>query len=231
MGAIRAIELSNVYVAYAGSGKPALHSVSLSVELGKLVVVTGPNGAGKTTLVETCLGLLKPVSGSAKLLGVDTRSTQISRVRRRCGYLPQNFMRPPSEAYTARHVIAMGLASLKRVLEPLTISDLERIERVARELGIEDLLDRPLGRLSGGQQQRVFLARVFVREPLVAFLDEPFSSLDPEARSVVASYIRRYVDEKRATVVVVSHVLEPLEELADMVVELRDGRVARVRSR
>ncbi len=225
------IKLSNVYVAYSGSGRPALIGVNLSIGEGVVVLITGPNGAGKTTLLETCLGLLKPIKGYVRLLGVDTRSRLISRVRRLCGYLPQDFMRPPYESFKVKYVIAMGLASLKGAFEPLTVSDLEKIRRVARDFGIEELLDKPIGRLSGGQQQRVFLARVFVRSPKVLFLDEPFSSLDRESRRFVAEYVRRYVDEHRATALVVSHDTLPLNDFADMEVELVSGRVVRVDTR
>jgi len=76
-------------------------------------LITGPNGAGKTTLLETCLGLLKPMRGRALLLGVDTRRRRIIHARRRCSYVPQNFMKPPYEAYTALHVILLGFSAYK----------------------------------------------------------------------------------------------------------------------
>jgi len=224
----RVVELENVYVRYSGSGRPAIRGVTLSLERPGIALVVGPNGAGKTTLIETCLGLLKPFRGRAKLFGVDTRSRRIAWARRLCSYVPQDFAKPPHESYTARQVIAMGLAPMKTAFEPLTSSEERAIEEAARELGIEDLLDRPIGTLSGGQQQRVFIARALVRRPLAMFLDEPFSSIDPESRHYIARVLRRYADERRALIVVVSHDTEPLRGLADAVIEMRDGRVVRV---
>ncbi|MCX8204919.1 MAG: ATP-binding cassette domain-containing protein [Candidatus Nezhaarchaeota archaeon] len=124
-------------VAYSGFGRPAIHDVTLSIGLGKYALITGHNGAGKTTLIEACLGLLKPVKGYAKLLGVDTGSRSVIKARRLCSYVPQNFMRPPYDHYTAHQVIAMGLASLNDGRP----KDYDRLVAWAAEtLGIEGLL-------------------------------------------------------------------------------------------
>lgn len=224
-----AIQFENVYVAYSGSGRPALRDVSISIGLDRLILVTGPNGAGKTTFLETCLGLLKPVKGCVRLMGVDTRSRSIIRVRRMCSYLPQDFMRPPYESYTAKRVIAMGLASMKGCFEPLTRSENDYILEIARMLGIVDLLNKPIGKLSGGQQQRVFIARALVRRPLIALLDEPFSSIDKESRKSIAEILRRYVDRFNSLVVIVSHDVNPVENYANGVLEFKDGILINVR--
>ena len=213
-----------MWVAYSGSGRPAIVGVSLSVPLGVMVLVTGPNGAGKTTLLETCLGLLKPIRGRALLLGVDTRSRGIVEVRRRCSYVPQDFMRAPHESYTARRVVELGLA-----LSPLGArAASERVEWAAKLLGIEDLLDRPIGTLSGGEQQKVYIARAMARRPDVLFLDEPFSSLDRESRAAVAKAIREYVNERGATALVVSHDVSPVLGLVDTIVRMNGGKIVEV---
>lgn len=222
------IELNSVWVKYSGSGRPAIMDVSLDIRKPCLVLVTGPNGAGKTTLLETCLGLLKPYRGIAKLLGVDTRDKRIVFARRKCSYVPQDFMKPPHTAYTVKQVIAMGFASSKSAFEPLTRSDEEKISRIAELFGINDLMNKPIGKLSGGQQQRVFLARALVRDPQLLFLDEPFSSIDPGSRSHIAEILGDYVRENRSVAMIVSHDIKPLKELADMVVELYNGTVREV---
>jgi len=219
-----AVSLTNVSVAYTGSDRPAIRDITISIPLGKLVVVTGPNGAGKTTLIETCLGLLKPVKGVAKLLGVDTRSRSIVKIRRFCSYVPQDFMRPPHDHYTAYQVISMGLAQLSGY------SDRDgRITAIAGKLGIEELLDKPIGMLSGGEQQRVFIARALVRKPRVLFLDEPFSCIDTGSRRLVAETIYEYVEREGATAVIVSHELSPLQGLADALIKMDSGRVTEIR--
>lgn len=215
------VSLERVWVAYAGSDRPAIADVSLRVGAKNLIHVTGPNGAGKTTLLETCLGLLKPLRGKALLFGVDTRRRDVIRARRMCSYVPQNFMRPPYEHYTAKQVALMGLCELHK-----RIGDLRKdIESYARELGISDLMDRPIGALSGGQQQKVFLLRAFLRSPKLLLLDEPFSSLDYDSRFALAEILKEYVDENHASVILVSHVSEGNIFSAGIKIVMERGRI------
>lgn len=230
MGAIQgeAVRLSDVWVAYSGSGRPAIKEINLKIDYNSLVLITGPNGAGKTTLIETCLGLLKPIRGEVFLLGVNTKSRKIIKVRRKCSYVPQDFMKPPYESYTAKHVIKLGLATDMYLFG---LSDLEikrRILNVAKMLQIEDLLDRPIGTLSGGQQQKVYIARALVREPKVLFLDEPFSSIDEESRYVIAKVVHEYVHQKKACALVVSHDVDPIIDLSDIIVHMDNGKITNV---
>jgi len=219
------VNLKDVWVAYSGSDRPAMRNINLTVPLGKLVLITGPNGAGKTTLIETCLGLLKPYRGSAYLFGVDTRSWRIRHARRMCGFVPQDFMKPPFEAYTVRHVIRLGFAPYKAIFESLTEDEDRRVRRVSELLEIEDLLDRPIGTLSGGQQQRAVIARALVRKPKALFLDEPFSSLDSDGRRLISKVVREYVSAMDASVIIVSHDVNPIIDYADVVVRMENGRI------
>ena len=220
-----AVKLRNVWVAYSGSDRPAMRNINLTVPPGRLILITGPNGAGKTTLIETCLGLLKPYRGSAHLFGVDTRSWKVRYARRMCGFVPQDFMKPPFEAYTVRHVIRLGFAPYKSIFESLTEDEDMRIRWVSELLEIEDLLDRPIGTLSGGQQQRAVIARALVRKPKALFLDEPFSSLDKEGRRLISRVVREYVSAEDASVIVVSHDVNPIIDYADIVVRMENGRI------
>ena len=219
------VKLRDVWVAYSGSDRPAMRNINLTVSLGKLLLITGPNGAGKTTLIETCLGLLKPYRGSAYLFGVDTRSWRVRYSRKMCGFVPQDFMKPPFETYTVRHVIRLGFAPYKSIFESLTEDENRRIQRISELLEIEDLLDRPIGTLSGGQQQRAVIARALARRPKALFLDEPFSSLDREGRKLISSVIREYVDSEGASVIIVSHDVNPIIDYADIVVKMENGRI------
>ena len=219
------VKLKNVWVAYSGSDRPAMRNINLTVSLGKLLLITGPNGAGKTTLIETCLGLLKPYRGSAYLFGVDTRSWRVRYSRKMCGFVPQDFMKPPFETYTVRHVIRLGFAPYKSIFESLTEDENRRIQRISELLEIEDLLDRPIGTLSGGQQQRAVIARALARRPKALFLDEPFSSLDREGRKLISSVIREYVNSEGASVIIVSHDVNPIIDYADIVVKMENGRI------
>lgn len=214
-----ALRLEDVWVSYSGSGRPAIREVNLSLSSGESVLITGPNGAGKTTLLETCLGLLKPFRGEAFLFGVNTKSRRVADVRKLCGYVPQNFMKPPEESYTVRQVISMGLAPLGSLRTELEA----RIDGISSLLGIGKLMEEPFGRLSGGQQQRVMIARALVRKPKLLLLDEPFSSMDLEMRSILAEVLRDYSAREDAAMVVVSHDSVPLN--LDRVIRMNCGRV------
>ncbi|MEM4581162.1 MAG: ATP-binding cassette domain-containing protein [Candidatus Korarchaeum sp.] len=214
-----ALRLEDVWVSYSGSGRPAIREVNLSLSSGESVLITGPNGAGKTTLLETCLGLLKPFRGEAFLFGVNTKSRRVADVRKLCGYVPQNFMKPPEESYTVRQVISMGLAPLGSLRTELEA----RIDDISSLLGIGKLMEEPFGRLSGGQQQRVMIARALVRKPKLLLLDEPFSSMDLEMRSILAEVLRDYSAREDAAIVVVSHDSVPLN--LDRVIRMNCGRV------
>jgi len=138
-------------------------------------------------------------------------------------------MRSPYESYTVKQVIAMSLLSIKGSPSTLTLDDLYRIKNIAKLLGIDNLLNEPIGKLSGGQQQRVFLARALVREPLVLFLDEPFSSIDSESREYITLLIDRYTRERNATTLIVSHIISrELSRVADAVVTMYNGELVNI---
>ncbi len=207
------VRLKNVYVAYSGSRKPTIRDVTLSLDSG-IYVITGPNGAGKTTLLETIIGLLKPYRGEAYLLGVNTRSRSIFRVRRRCSYVPQDFMKPPSEAYTGLDVIKLGLVFNR--------NGLNDVVDLAKKLNALDLLEKPFGKLSGGQQQKIMIIRALARNPEVLLLDEPFSSLDAESRRRLLKILEGYEDK---LVIVVSHDTSLAEKIANGVIRMEEGRI------
>ena len=207
------VELKNVYVAYSGSRKPTIKDISLSLDSG-VYVITGPNGAGKTTLLETIIGLLKPYRGEAYLLGVNTKSRKIFEVRRMCSYVPQDFMKPPTEAYTGMDVIKLGLVFNRNGLKNVT--------ELARKLNALNLLEKPFGKLSGGQQQKIMIIRALARNPKVLLLDEPFSSLDAETKENLCEILEDYSDR---SVIIVCHDTSIVKRLANGIIRMAEGRI------
>jgi len=221
------VRLERVTTYYVSQSRPAIRDVNLEIPRGGVTLITGPNGAGKTTLLETILGLLRPRSGRVYVFGHDMRRDPW-RVRRLCGYLPQDFMKSSLEPFLVRDVVAMGLSPL-RPMGALTGRDWELVSRALRTLGIEGLAGRPYGRLSGGQQQKVMLARALVREPKLLLLDEPFSALDRESRKFLAYTLIPGLVKSGVTVVMVSHDTTVIPEGTSMVVLMEDGEVVEVR--
>jgi Cu-processing system ATP-binding protein len=194
-----------------------LRGVDLAVRRGSVTAVVGPNGAGKTTLIKCVLGLVRPDSGSIRvdevLVGEDCS------YRSRIGYMPQIARYPHN--LSARELLTM-LADLRRAERggaPLELDD----ELIGR-LELAGQLDKPLRTLSGGTRQKVNAVAAFRFRPRLLILDEPTAGLDPAASAVLKDKI---LAERAAgrTVVVTSHFMSELEELATDVVFLLEGAV------
>ncbi|WP_374929579.1 ABC transporter ATP-binding protein [Kytococcus sedentarius] len=189
----------------------ALDGLTFHAPAGAVTCVLGRNGAGKSTMVETAMGLLRPTSGSVRVLGVEPWGAPAEHrgrvsVSLQDGGLPTG-VRP-----------SVLLAHLSRLYpEPRPWQDLWR------RLGIQAFDRRIIRRLSGGQKQRVALAAALVPRPRVTFLDEPTAGLDPHSRLDVWDVVRRIAQEG-AAVVVTTHNFEEAERLADHVVVIDAGR-------
>jgi len=195
---------------------PVLQGVNLRIARGRVTAIVGPNGAGKTTLIKTILGLSRADGGRVVLDGVQLNGGVDYRAR--VGYMPQ----------IARFPENLTAAELLRLLKELRAStdhgrgtpDEELIDRFA--LGPQ--LDKPLRTLSGGTRQKVNAVMAFLFRPELLILDEPTAGLDPVASSVLKDKIHA---ERRAglTVVLTSHLMGEVDELADDIAFLLEGRV------
>lgn len=218
-----AVELESVSTYYYGEKRPAIRDVSLRIPAGSLALITGPNGAGKTTLLETIIGILRARRGRVRVLGYEV-PREAAKVRRMTSYVPQDFMKPPAEPFTAREVAAMGLSSM-RPLGQLTKADWNRVDQVLELLGMSECSEKPFGKLSGGQQQKIMIARALVRDPKLLLLDEPFSAVDRESRRLISRRIFPKLLNGGCTILFVSHHPEPDLLEPDIVVELEEGAI------
>ncbi len=201
---------------FSGKVVEAVGGVSFHVDEGESFAFLGPNGAGKTTTIKMLTGLIRPTSGTAKLLGNLIPSPQTMRD---VGFLPEN---PYVYPYlTPREFVTM-CAHLSGV--PRGEVDLRVTKTIAR-VGMADAIDREVHKLSKGMTQRIGLAAALVHEPKLLILDEPMSGLDPVGRKDVRDLI---LEEKRLgrTVFFSTHVLADVEMLCDRVCILRKGKVA-----
>ncbi|WP_309133592.1 ABC transporter ATP-binding protein [Cellulomonas sp.] len=194
----------------------ALDGVDLVARAGAVTALVGPNGSGKTTLLLVLAGLLVPDAGEVRVAGVDP-VTQSRAARARTGWMPDAF--GTWDSLTAREVLTT-FADAYRVA-PAAIPG--RVEDLLATVHLSEYADRPAAVLSRGQKQRLGLARALVHDPQVLLLDEPASGLDPRSRVDLRVLLRRLADEGR-TVLVSSHVLSELEEMADDAVFLSRGR-------
>ena len=193
----------------------ALAGLSMTVPRGEVFGFLGPNGAGKTTSVKLLLGLLKPTSGEAWLLGRPIGDLQ---TRRRIGYLPELFRY--QGWLSAREVLALHceLAPLPRA------SWNDEITTALETVGLTDRAGDRVGTFSKGMQQRLGLGAALLGEPELVFLDEPTSALDPVGRHDVREIIRGLASRGTA-VFLNSHLLSEVEQVCDRVAVVDHGRV------
>jgi ABC-2 type transport system ATP-binding protein len=185
------------------------------VRRGEIFGFLGPNGAGKSTSIKMLLGLVKPTSGSAQILGCPVSDVE---VRRKVGFLPEDF-----RFYD--WLTASELLALHGRLCGLSPSQLrERVPAYLELVALTPHRDRQLKGFSKGMMQRVGLAQALIHEPELVFLDEPTSGLDPMGRHLVRDVIRN--ERKRgATVFLNSHLLSEVEITCDTVVFIKQGEV------
>jgi ABC-2 type transport system ATP-binding protein len=194
----------------------AVSGIDLEAPFGQVTALVGPNGAGKTTLMLVLATLLKPDAGEVRVAGFDP-VTQAGEVRSRMGWSPDVF--GLYDTLTAREYLEVMAAAYEvpkaaRADRALFLLDLARLP---------DKAEAPVHSLSRGQKQRLGLVRALVHDPGVLLLDEPASGLDPRSRVELRDLLRRLAGEGRA-VLVSSHILSDLEEVADRVVFVDGGR-------
>jgi ABC-2 type transport system ATP-binding protein len=196
----------------------ALDSVDLDFGPG-VHGLLGPNGAGKTSLIRVLATVAEPNGGRVELLGEDVRDHRgKTAVRRRLGYLPQEFGYYPG--FTVREFVAY-VAWLKEMPAEGTPA---AVERAVARVGLADRVDAKVHTLSGGMVRRVGIAQAIVNDPDVLLLDEPTAGLDPEQRVEFRELLREL--GASATVLVSTHLVEDVAAACTEVTLVESGRVA-----
>jgi putative ABC transport system ATP-binding protein len=203
-----------------GAGVRALGPVDLDITARSFTAIMGPSGSGKSTLLHCAAGLDRPSSGSVHLAGADLAGmseTALTKMRRsRIGFVFQAFN------------LVSALTVRENILLPSRLSharvDRRWLAELTAEVGLEGRLRHRPAQLSGGEQQRVAIARALSVQPAVVFCDEPTGALDTGTAAQVLALLRRAVDSRGQTVVMVTH--DPVAaSYADRVVFLADGRI------
>ncbi len=194
----------------------AVDHISFDVVRGSTTALLGGNGAGKTTTLSMLLGLLLPTSGRIAIFGEDVLRHRY-RVLGRMNFSSPYVDLPRRLSVRQNLTVYAHLYGLARVAK--------RIEKLAAELNIADLLSRPYGQLSAGQRTRVAIAKSLLNEPELLLLDEPTASLDPDTADYVRGILEEYRRRSGATILLASHNMSEVERLCDDVLMLRAGRL------
>jgi ABC-2 type transport system ATP-binding protein len=199
-----------------GAGR-GLFGLDLEVERGEVFGFLGPNGAGKSTTMRLLVDLIRPTSGSARVLGLDTVKDSLE-IRRRVGFLPGDLALYPK--LTGRAVLDY-LAELRGGVDPRTRDAL--VERFGADI------DRPVRQLSTGNRQKLGLVQAFMHEPELLILDEPIAGLDPLVQQSFHALLGE-VSAQGRTVFLSSHTLSEVERVTHRLAILRQGRLVVVDS-
>jgi len=194
----------------------AVDDISFALAPGTCTALLGGNGAGKTTTIATIMGLLTPTAGKVRVLGAEMP-------RQRHLVLHRMNFESPYVGMPMRLTIRQNLTVFGMLYAVEGVA--ARIARLAEELGLTELLDRPVGRLSSGQKTRASLAKALINDPEVLLLDEPTASLDPDSADWVRGRLERYRRERQATVLLASHNMSEVERMCERVIMLKRGRI------
>lgn len=172
----------------------------------------GPNASGKTTLIKTILGLVIPTSGSIKVKGEDIMGQWMYRSK--IGYMPQ----------IGRYPENIKIGQVISMIQNIRKDKKEYDQELVNGFGLDSMLNKPMRTLSGGTRQKVSAALAFMFDPEIYILDEPTAGLDPLAVEVLKKKISKERDKDKL-IIITSHILSDLDELASHAIYLNEGKV------
>jgi peptide/nickel transport system ATP-binding protein len=227
------VEVRNLVIEYKGrqgffrkeAGKRALHGIDLSIKPREVVALVGGSGSGKTTLGRAIAGLLQPTDGEIRYAGrsIVSGSEGWTDYRLNCQMV---FQDPYSSLDPRMTIGALIGEALRHVPNMSRREKVERIKEVLIEVGLGDTYaDRYPHELSGGQRQRVAIARAVVRRPAFVIADEPVSALDVTVRAQVLNLFADLQERHGFSCLFISHDLGVVEQVADRVIVMQDGRI------
>lgn len=222
---IKIENLQHVYMPKTPFEKVALNNINIEIKDGEFVALIGHTGSGKSTLIQHMNGLLKPTLGKIVVDGVDIteKNVNLIDIRKKVGLV---FQYPEYQLFeeTIEKDIEFGPKNLGLDQEEIT----KRVKRAMNMVGLdyEEYKEISPFDLSGGQKRRVAIAGVIAMEPKVLILDEPTAGLDPKGRDDILEQIRILHKEYKMTIIIVSHSMEDVANIAEKIIVMNGGEVA-----
>ena len=223
------IEVNHLTKRYKKSEQNAVDDISFVVKEGEFFALLGPNGAGKTTTISILTTILSKTSGEITVAGFDIDKNS-SLVRRNIGIIFQNpsiDLNLSAEENIRFHSILYGIYSFAPTFSLMAQSYQNRVKELAKILGIEKELFKPVKTFSGGMKRKLEIVRSLMHKPRVLFLDEPTTGLDPLSRRNLWDYLKKVREETKMTVFLTTHYLEEAED-ADKVCIINHGKIVAI---
>lgn len=215
------VKVSNLTVSYHQI--PALWDINLEVEKGSMYGIVGPNGAGKSTLMKSMLNLNKIKTGSIEILGQPYN--KISDRYKYLSYMPQRSSVDWDFPTNCLDVVQMGLYGHLGWFRRPGKKEKKLAMDALEKFGMDEYFDRQIGELSGGQKQRVFLARSYIQNADIYFLDEPFGGVDARTEEITLNLLRELRNDGK-TIIVVTHDLQSLKQYFDRAILINTQKIA-----
>lgn len=216
------IEIENLTMAY--TELPVLKNVNACIKSGCMTALIGPNGAGKSTLLKGILNLMKPLTGSIRIMGRNYRE-----VRKEIAYIPQTESVNWNFPTTVFDVVLMGRYTHLQPWKGYGKKDREIAKKAICRMEMEEFANRQISELSGGQRQRVFIARAIAQEAEIYLLDEPLAGVDTRTEKIIMDTLHDYCS-KGKSVIAVHHDLSTVKTYFDYVLMINKQVMAQGRS-
>ncbi|HEY6084001.1 MAG TPA: ABC transporter ATP-binding protein [Nitrospira sp.] len=194
----------------------AVDDISFSIRPGEILGVLGPNGAGKTTTIHMLLGLITPTSGSIRMFGLDL-ATHREEILQQVNFSSTYISMPLSLTVEENLWVVARLYGLSQIRR--------RVDEIVKKLEMEEFRQKLTRKLSSGQMTRLTLAKAFLTEPKVLFLDEPTASLDPDIAHKIRALLKEEQRSAGLSILYTSHNMREMEEMSDRIIFLQRGRI------
>ncbi len=196
--------------------KEVLKEISFTVQEGDSIGYLGPNGSGKTTTLMSIVGLMKCNHGQIQILGYDVQKSYENLYGKVAVLFDENGL---FEKLTARQNLQFYLKAFHKE------ENMDFALSLMQELDLYEDLDRKVATFSKGMKRKLALARCLIVEPAVMLLDEPFDGIDVEHRDKIISILREYRKKYNISMILTSHVMADIEDLADRIIVIQKGRI------
>ena len=214
------LRVEDLHFGYSKSGAPVLNGACLELEQGQVGILLGKNGSGKTTLFKNILGIEKPGKGSVRFGGEDLLKMSRRDRARRVAYVPQHIH---FGDLTVMDSVLMGRVSYFGMKAGR--SDMEAVEKILEDMGLESFAARSAEALSGGEKQKIAIARAMAQEPKLMVFDEPTGNLDMANEQLIMQEAKKLAREKGISILSSLHDLNQALYFGDKFFFLKDGVV------